>query len=323
MNPCICYNPRMAKDPPRPQLGLFGDPDRIPAVPHKPAPALPQRLRMGTSSWSFPGWRGLVYQGRHSSGDLAREGLAAYAAHPLMRSVSIDRSFYGPPSQREYRHYRAQVPDDFRFVVKAWRNLTTPVLDGKLNPDFLNPELATKAVIEPTQRGLGPCLDSILFQFSPLHMGQVQGAEGFAEQLGRFLEALPATSRYAVEVRNKELVGAALIQALASTQSTYTLNLIPSMPTLDQQFRAMQLQQAPRFLVRWLLAPGYTYQEAKDAFSPFDRLSAPQNEVRDRLVKFIRWADQNNRHFTLLVNNKAEGCAPLSIQRIAQVLSMK
>jgi hypothetical protein len=38
------------------------------------------RLYLGTSSWSFPGWSGLVWDGRaHSDADLSRHGLTAYS----------------------------------------------------------------------------------------------------------------------------------------------------------------------------------------------------------------------------------------------------
>lgn len=41
-----------------------------------------------------------------------------YAQHPLMRTVSIDRSFYRCWVS-QYERYASQVPGDFRFVVKA------------------------------------------------------------------------------------------------------------------------------------------------------------------------------------------------------------
>ena len=54
------------------------------------ATRVPPTLRMGTSSWSFPGWRGIVYPGERTSTWLAREGLRYYARHPLLRTVGID-----------------------------------------------------------------------------------------------------------------------------------------------------------------------------------------------------------------------------------------
>lgn len=94
--------------------------------PQPPDPALlalagqlPARLRLGTSSWTYPGWAGLVWDGEYADATLSKHGLAAYAQHPLFRAVSIDRSFYRPLTASQYARYAAQVPDDFRFVVKA------------------------------------------------------------------------------------------------------------------------------------------------------------------------------------------------------------
>src|SRR4051812_11526178 len=80
---------------------------------------LPSGLHLGTSSWSFPGWKNLVWGGDYSEAILAKRGLAAYAGHPVLRAVSLDRSFYRPLSAIEYAAYAAQVPEHFRFVVKA------------------------------------------------------------------------------------------------------------------------------------------------------------------------------------------------------------
>src|SRR5436305_1316810 len=89
------------------QLALFpglDEPERE-AVAPAPVPAevaalgreLPSEVRLGGSTWSFPGWRGLVYDGRHSESVLAHAGLAAYAQHPLLRAVGRDRTHYAPP----------------------------------------------------------------------------------------------------------------------------------------------------------------------------------------------------------------------------------
>ncbi|WP_308645952.1 hypothetical protein [Ottowia beijingensis] len=67
------------------------------------AAALPHGLHLGTSSWHFPGWAGLVWGGDYAEATLSKHGLVAYARHPLLRSVSLDRAFYRPsppPSTR-------------------------------------------------------------------------------------------------------------------------------------------------------------------------------------------------------------------------------
>src|SRR5262249_9100539 len=95
-------------------------------LPLPPDPALqalagelPPTLRLGTSSWYFPGWTGMVWEGEYEQSVLSKHGLAAYAQHPLSRAVSIDRSFYKPLTATQFAAYAAQVPEDFRFTVKA------------------------------------------------------------------------------------------------------------------------------------------------------------------------------------------------------------
>ena len=78
-----------------PKRRLTGGGEVLPAAasPLLNAPVLPPEIRLGTSSWFFPGWRGLVYDGIHPQASLSRLGLAAYAQIPLLRTVSLDRTF--------------------------------------------------------------------------------------------------------------------------------------------------------------------------------------------------------------------------------------
>jgi hypothetical protein len=56
---------------------------------------------MGTSSWGFGGWGGIVWDRAYPDDRLSREGLGAYAAHPLLRTVGVDRTHYRPMSVEE------------------------------------------------------------------------------------------------------------------------------------------------------------------------------------------------------------------------------
>ena len=66
------------------------------------ASSLPERVRLGTSSWTYPGWSGLVWDGDYPDAQLSKEGLTAYAQHSLMRTVSLDRGFYRPLTEGQY-----------------------------------------------------------------------------------------------------------------------------------------------------------------------------------------------------------------------------
>jgi uncharacterized protein YecE (DUF72 family) len=126
------------------------------------AEQLPPNLYFGTSSWSYPGWHGITYDGQYTESLLSRKGLRACGQHPLLRAAGIDRGFYGPIPLADYLNYASQVPEDFRFLVKApasvcdaW--LRGPDGAGRLqNAAFLNAEIAIRDFIEPATSGLGP-----------------------------------------------------------------------------------------------------------------------------------------------------------------------
>ena len=72
------------------------EPAEVPEDVRRLGLGLPPGIRLGGSTWSFPGWMGLVWGGKYSESRLAHEGLAAYAQHPLLRGVGLDRTYYQP-----------------------------------------------------------------------------------------------------------------------------------------------------------------------------------------------------------------------------------
>ena len=96
------------------------------------ASRLPPNVFFGTSSWSFPGWAGIVYPRRASEAQLAREGLRDYARHPLLRTVGIDRGFYAPIPERDLARYAEQLPAGFRCCAKAPAAVTSAELPRRL-----------------------------------------------------------------------------------------------------------------------------------------------------------------------------------------------
>ena len=67
---------------------------------------LPTQLRFGVSTWSYPGWEGLVWDGEYDSSTLSRHGLGAYHQHPLLRTVCVDRTFWRPLTLEQYMEAR-------------------------------------------------------------------------------------------------------------------------------------------------------------------------------------------------------------------------
>lgn len=211
------------------------------------AQRLPEQVRLGTSSWSYPGWHGLVWADELNERRLAKDGLTAYSQHPLLRTVSIDRSFYQPLSSGQYATYASQVPDGFRFIVKAPASVSDALMRdesgrGKAhNPLFLDPELALREFIEPAMLDLGHKVGALVFQISPLPHEWLRQPNRLTDQLEHMLSKMPALqdaipgATIAVEVRDHALVSPELAQVLKRTGHSYCLGQHARMPPIEDQ----------------------------------------------------------------------------------------
>lgn len=341
----------MSEKKPAETADLFGKPAarstgrraKPPAAPVAPAATdaaiaelaagIPRLLYLGTSSWSFPGWKGLVWDADHTESTLAKQGLAAYAQHPIFRTVSLDRSFYRPLSASQYAAYAAQVPESFRFVVKAPSLVTDAMVRGgdgrgmQPNPAFLDPALAIGEFVQPAVEGLGPRIGALVFQLSPLPGTWLARLPEFLGRLETMLAALPplpAGATVAVEVRDAQLLIPEFAAMLKRTGASYCVGLHAKMPPIEAQLPMLRSLWPGPLVCRWNLHRkhgAYGYEEAKGLYEPFDRLVDPDPETRDVLARVIVATTAAGFHSFVTINNKAEGCAPLSVQELAKAVT--
>lgn len=322
-----------------PQMDLFGAadaPTRVaPAVVDEAtrdlATSLPTHVHLGTSSWAFPGWEGLVYARSERADRLSKHGLAAYAQHPLLRAVGLDRTFYAPIARDDFAAYAAIVPDGFRFLVKAHAAVTTPGGLARMRSHdtvdrFLDASYATDAVIAPAVEGLGESLGVLLFQCPPMAAGS-RALASFPDRLEQFLSRLPPGVPYAVEVRNASLLDDATIvryrSALLSGGATHGFTVHPSMPSVREQAARLGEEVCAHgpVAVRWMLRPDQEYESARDAWAPFRVLAAPDIGTRTEVAELVRTLAAVQRPVLVIANNKAEGSAPLSLRELARLLA--
>jgi uncharacterized protein YecE (DUF72 family) len=296
---------------------------------------LPRRVYLGTSSWYFPGWDGLVWSGEYSESALSKNGLAAYARHPALRTVSIDRSFYRPLTASQYAVYAAQVPDDFRFVVKAPSLVADALIraeDGRgmqPNPAFLNPELAAAEFVQPILDGLGAKAGALVFQLSPLPAAWLARLPELLGRLATMLAALPALKPVApeavvaVEVRNPELLTPDFVRVLKAAGATYCLGLHAKMPPIAEQVPLLRALWPGPLVCRWSLHRkhgAYGYETAKGLYEPFRDLVDPDPETREALARVAAGTAAGGHNAYITINNKAEGSAPLSVLALARAM---
>ncbi len=290
------------------------------------AAKLPASIRLGTSSWSFPGWAGLVYVGNHTDSALARDGLAAYASHPLLHTVSIDRTFYAPLAEHEYARYATQVAAGFRFVVKAPMALTSSYIrsdSGEFadSPYYLDPAYAIDEFIAPCSSGLGDKADPLVFQFPPQGRRVTANPDLFINQLYRFLSKLPPKLIYAVEVRDAALLTMRFFKCLSATSTRFCVASHAKMPAPAEQIKLLNANLPPGdFICRWSLHAGLRYEQALREYAPFDRLVDEDLDSRTALAIAAATAARADYASFVTINNKAEGSAPLSVQKLAEAI---
>ena len=289
-------------------------------------------VHLGTSSWSFPGWAHLVYASSYPDAALARHGLPAYAAHPLLGTVGIDRTFYAPISEADFRTYATQargVSAQFRFLVKAPMLFTGPRLrsdDGRWtdNEAFLNASLATAQFVLPATRGLAEMCGPLVFQFPPLGPRFTRSPARFADALAEFLLSLPAPSGaafYAVEVRDPELLTDDYLAALCAGRATHCVAIHARMPSATEQARYWRESGNAPLVIRWSLHSGMKYEEAKARYAPFNALVDEDPEGRVQIAALVTEAVRGDHEAFVIINNKAEGSAPLSVRKLADLIA--
>jgi uncharacterized protein YecE (DUF72 family) len=307
----------------------------LPEEPLEPAPQsqehaelalrLPAMVRLGTMSWSYPGWQGIVYGAKADVKQLAARGLTAYARHPLLTTVEIDRTYYEPLSPSVLRTFAEQVPESFRFVVKAPEGCVIRRFPlharygkkrGEENPLYLDASHAIESALR-VQEGLGDKLAVLLFQFPPQDVG---ASAAFAAQLRAFLQRLPAGIVYAVELRNRELLGAAYSDALAASGAVHCHNVWGEMPSILAQARPMPASARRPLVVRWLMRRGDDYRTAGARYLPFNRIVDEDPENRDEIARLVARASEHTVPAFALLDNKAEGCAPETAVRLARAI---
>jgi uncharacterized protein YecE (DUF72 family) len=289
---------------------------------------------IGTSSWKYAGWRGMLYdesryvtRGKVAETRFERNCLSEYAE--VFKTVCVDAAYYKFPDERYLRGLVSQVPEDFLFAFKVTDDITVKkftnqprfgVRAGKPNERFLDAELFARAFLapcEPFKRNVG----LLIFEFSKFYAGDYQRGSEFVADLERFLAALPKAWPYGIEIRNKTFLHPDYFATLARHGVAHIYNSWADMPTVTDQVAMPGSLTSPAVTgARFLLKPGRKYQEAVDLFSPYDRIKEPYDEARAAAVELIKktLGAKAARKLYLYVNNRLEGNA---LQTIAGVLA--
>ncbi|HEY8280036.1 MAG TPA: DUF72 domain-containing protein [Bdellovibrionota bacterium] len=303
---------------------------RGPAVrpPFEPLEAFRLAARgvyFGTSSWKYRGWEGVIYQGGYASEALfQRESLREYTA--MLPCVGVDFTYYSWPMPDMMSYLVQSAPENFRLCPKVTKRITMSAFPnlptygrwaGQKNPDYLDAAAFEDKFLAP-MRMLSGRVGLIQFEFS--------GPE--EDELGKlesFFSRVPRDFPYAVEIRNPGLVNPEFYSFLRGLGLSPVFSAWTRMPSIGKQWQTYLeagggSDQAP-LLGLGMLRPGRPYEEAVQLFQPYREIRDPYEEGRHDLADLAHWAMEKGRKVYIIVSNRLEGSAPLTIGRVMDLLT--
>ncbi len=165
-------------------------------------------IRIGTSGWLYPEWRGVFYPK-----GLPHRRELEYVSERL-DSVEINGSFYSLQRPASYRAWREQTPEGFLFAVKGGRFITHMKRLREVETPLAN--FFASGVL-----ALGPKLGPVLWQLPP----SLRYDPG---QLAAFFDLLPRTTSEAATLardRDERLDGRDWLTIEADTPIRHALEV--------------------------------------------------------------------------------------------------
>jgi len=290
-----------------------------------------QRIFIGTSSWKYDGWIDQIYtreryfsRGKFSQKHFEAECLAEFAeTFPI---VCGDFSFYQFPTAEFWKKLFTTAPEQLQFALKVPEEVTVEVFPrhprygpraGRGNEQYLNVDAFRTLFLDPLEpyRSRIACL---IFEFG----ARGATAQEFVAEIVPFFDQLPATFRYAVEVRNREyLMETPYFDALKEHHAAHVFNAWTKMPPLQEQIVMPGAFTADFTVVRALLRAGRAYETAVAQFAPYNKIQDENPEGRKALRELIERMKQERRTSYIFANNRFEGNAPETIRAIVDETS--
>jgi uncharacterized protein YecE (DUF72 family) len=281
-------------------------------------------LYLGTSSWKYRGWEGMIYRGGYSSeAQFQRASLREYTA--VLPCVGVDFTYFSWPMIDMMAYLVECTPENFRMCPKVTKRVTMSVFPnlpaygkwaGQKNPDFLDVEAFREKFLEPV-RLLKDRIGLLQFEFSGPDENELV-------RFREFFEKVPREFPMSVEIRNPALVSEEFYALLIELGLSPAFSSWTKMPAVAEQF-AKYLSAGGAgvnspLLGLGILRPGRAYEEAVQLFQPYQEIRDHYEEGREQLAELGLWAMKNRRKAYILINNRYEGSAPQTLGRIVSRL---
>jgi uncharacterized protein YecE (DUF72 family) len=279
------------------------------------------KFRIGTCSWKYPSWEGLVY-----SAPKGIDYLAEYSRK--YNTVEVDQWFWSLfktgnpklPNVKDVQQYRDAVSDNFRFTIKVPNSITLThhYQKKKSEPLVENPHFLSPALFSEFLERLAPlknCLGILVFQFGYLNKQMMTSQKKFIEAFGKFMSEIPGNITYTVEIRNPNYLNPAYFDLLKSYQMGHVFLQGYWMPDIVKTYEKFRdrVQKLKTVIIR--LHGGGRKEIEKLTGNQWDKIVDPRDQELTDIARMASALIQCGIEVYVNVNNHYEGSAPRTIEK--------
>lgn len=284
-----------------------------------------EAIRIGTSSWKFRGWEGIVYHEDYRSQiEFERNCLREYGVR--FSTVSVDATYYDWPREAYMRRLLDQLPESFLLCLKVTNQITMPDfprhprwgnMAGLPNPNFLSAEKFLQDFWQPLAF-MKEKISSVILEFSA-------GGLQLDQRFTNFMQLIPREIPLTIEFRDPELWNDSLFAPVRESGHMVALHSYTALPELQWQWKRIQAagileSSAHPILVRSLLPAYREKSRSMDQMDPYNEVIDPQPEILKDIKSIINDARQKKRAANVILGNCLEGSAPKSIDSLLHIL---
>lgn len=280
-------------------------------------------LRIGTCSWKYDSWKGIVYSSKPKLNYL-EEYSTRY------NTVEIDQWFWSLfddivrlPEEPTVKEYYNSVPDEFRFTIKVPNSITLThyypsrsKTSVKQNAHFLEPDLFHQFLktLEPMSGKVG----TLMFQFEYLNRQKMSSQAELIDRLGAFFDTVDRSYPYALEIRNPNYLNKSYFEFLNRSNIAHVLLQGYFMPPIKDVFSKFKEQLGNPVIIR-LHGPDRKKIEEITG-GDWSKIVLPKDEQLSWVPSIINYLYEREADIYVNVNNHFEGSAPLTIEKIKRLL---
>lgn len=284
-------------------------------------------IHMGTCSWKYDSWEGIVYP----PGGESFNHLAEYARH--FHTVEVDQWFWSLfgidkvklPEAGTVEEYLQSVPKGFQFTIKIPNSITlshfythgkSKTAPVEANPHFFSVTLFNEFLkrIEPLAEHIGV----LMFQFEYLNRLKMPSQIEFLKRFSGFISACPRNYNYAVETRNPNYLNERYFDFLNTHNLFHVFVQGYYMPAISEVYKKYSDYIRDLAVIRLMGSDRHGIEER--AGNKWDTIIDPRDKELPDIVAIIRALEERKVKVYVNVNNHYEGSAPLTIKKIQEML---